>query len=51
VAKADSLKPRFIVSLTSIQELDDFVRNTRSQCIANVLQMFCKSDKSSQLDE
>ncbi len=45
MAKADSLKPRFIVSLTSIQELDDFVRNTRSEYIV------CKYDKSLQFDE
>jgi hypothetical protein len=40
MAKADPPKPRFRVSLTSIQELDDFARNTRSECIV------CKSDKS-----
>ncbi len=33
MAKADPPKPRFRVSLTSIQELGDFARNTRSECI------------------
>jgi hypothetical protein len=45
MAKADPLKPRFRVLLTSFQELKDFVRNTRSECIV------CKSGKSSEFDE
>ncbi len=44
MAKVNPLKPRFRVSLTSIQGLDDFVENTRSECISECI--VCKSNKS-----